>query len=81
MPTQPEPSQSAVSLLDEALADTVLVRACVEGLRQPDAAIASPQALAERAERLLDGITAALRSARVRVADAEGGAPQKGQES
>lgn len=39
MPTQPEPSQSAVSVLDEALADLHLIRACLDELREPGAAL------------------------------------------
>jgi hypothetical protein len=69
MPTQPEPSQSAVSVLDEALADLDLVRDCLDELRQPGAAIAAPQTLIERAETRVDAIAAALRRLRVRVVD------------
>jgi hypothetical protein len=69
MPTQTEASQSAVSVLDEALADLDLVRDCPDQLRQPGAAIAAPQTHIERAETRVDAIVAALRSLRIRVAD------------
>jgi hypothetical protein len=71
MPTQPESSQSAASVLDEALADLHLVRACLDELREPSAALVPPQTLVVRAERCLDDAVAALRSLRVRVADSD----------
>jgi hypothetical protein len=80
MPTRPNGPASAVSLLDEAFADLHLVRACLDELREADAALVSRQTLVGRAERCLDDAVAALRSLRVRVADVEGRAPQ-GQES
>jgi hypothetical protein len=71
MRTQPEPSQSAVELLDHALGRVDMVRGCLEELRRPDAALVSAQALVERAESCLDDVLGALRRLRVRVAALE----------
>jgi hypothetical protein len=73
MPTQPVPFQSVVSVVDEALADLHMVRACLDELREPGAALVPPQTLVGRAERCLDDVVAAVRSLRIRVAELEGG--------
>jgi hypothetical protein len=73
MPTQPEPSQSAVDLLDHALGRVDMVRACLDELRRPDAALVPAQTLVERAESCLDDVLSALRSLRPRIATLEAG--------
>jgi hypothetical protein len=71
MPTQPEPSQSAVDLLDHALGRVDMVRACLDELRRPDAALVASQTLVERAESCLDDVLSALRSLRRRLTTPE----------
>jgi hypothetical protein len=73
MPTEPESSDSTVSVLDNILADLDLVRACLGELRRPDAALVPAHTLVERAESCLDDVCTALRRLRVRVADQEPG--------
>jgi hypothetical protein len=73
MSAQPEATRSAVSLLDEALADLRLVRTCLDELREPDAALFPTETLVGRAERCVDDVVATLRSLCIRVADKEAG--------
>jgi hypothetical protein len=72
MPTQPEPAQSAIDMLDLALGSADMVRRCLDELSEPDRALVSVDVLVGRAESCLDDVISTLRRLRIRIADLEG---------